>query len=55
MIMKVNINKNNNLIKSMAKTLTTYNAVDCGVFNATMIFFNFRSSEKILNIFRWNF
>ena len=44
--MKVNINKNNNLIKSMAKTLTTYNAVDCGVFKCNYDFFSILETAK---------
>ena len=44
--MKIKINKNNNLINAISKTLTNYNAVDCGVFKCNYDFFSILETAK---------
>ena len=44
--MKIKINKNNNLINAISKTLTNYNAVDCGVFKCNYDFFSILEIAK---------
>ena len=47
--MKLQIDKNSNLIHAMSKTLSNYNAIDCGIFKCNYEFFNYLRISKEQN------
>ena len=44
--MKLKIDEDSNLIRSMSKTLSKYNAIDCGIFKCKYEFFDYLKKAK---------